>query len=153
MVDGDYQLRVRSGTLHDIWLASVAPPSMKKSLNGLNFPNLIAGITESKYATDVRAFLRTCHDARCSKAMPIGDISFGLAATRGAHHYFHIDNRGEGTWLEVATGEKIWIFAEFLDPSGVSSTEFWTNPDLDVSKLDYSKLHMEAILLRAGDRM
>ncbi|RXW11363.1 hypothetical protein EST38_g14492, partial [Candolleomyces aberdarensis] len=149
---GDFSVRVRRGTPKDLLNCSGAPSGMKKSLNALSFPNPLAGIHPSAYATDVRAFFRTGKDKHCVRTLPTEDIRFGLAATEGAHHYWHIDSRGEGTFVRVATGKKIWTLAAPIDPSDVSSTAIWS-VDLDVRWLDWSKWRAEMILLNAGDTL
>ncbi|KAJ2930855.1 hypothetical protein H1R20_g6240, partial [Candolleomyces eurysporus] len=149
---GDFSVRVRRGTPKDLLNCSAAPSEMKKSLNALSFPNPLAGIHPSAYATDVRAFFRTGKDEHCVRTLPTEDIRFGLAATEGAHHYWHIDSRGEGTFVRVATGKKIWTLAAPIDPSDVSSTTIWS-VDLDVRMLDWSKWRAEMILLNAGDTL
>ncbi|KAJ2923036.1 hypothetical protein H1R20_g14057, partial [Candolleomyces eurysporus] len=149
---GDFSVRVRRGTPKDLLDCSAAPSEMKKSLNALSFPNPLAGIHPSAYATDVRAFFRTGKDEHCVRTLPTEDIRFGLAATEGAHHYWHIDSRGEGTFVRVATGKKIWALAAPVDPSDVSSTTIWS-VDLDVRRLNWSKWRAEMILLNAGDTL
>ncbi|KAJ2923801.1 hypothetical protein H1R20_g13292, partial [Candolleomyces eurysporus] len=147
---GDFLVRVQRGTPKDLLDCSAAPSEMKKSLNALSFPNPLTGIHPSAYATDIWAFFRTGKDKHCVRTLPTEDIRFGLAATEGAHHYWHIDSRGEGTFVRVATGKKIWALAAPVDPSDVSSTTIWS-VDLDVQRLNWSKWSAEMILLNAGD--
>jgi hypothetical protein len=149
----DYQRRVRQGTLMKLYDASIAPSGFDKSLNGIGFPLPEAGVDVTSYATDVRAFHRTKHEFVCIRRLPTGEMVFGLAATTAAYHWWHIDSRGEATMVNVATGEKIWVVAEPRDPGYMWSTHVWTVDEVDVTKLDPQNWKMEAVLLRAGDRL
>lgn len=85
--------------------------------------------------------------------MPTEDIRWWLCATEGAHHYFHMDSRGDCTIIEVLTGEKIWVFARLKDRKRQTSTTLWTQEFLDVTSLDPSDWDIEAVLLTPGTQL
>ncbi|KAH6891822.1 hypothetical protein BKA70DRAFT_1440992 [Coprinopsis sp. MPI-PUGE-AT-0042] len=151
--DPDFQQRVCQGTLRLLYDASVAPPEFRKSLNAIGLPMPEAGIRKAAYATDVRAFHRTKLDFACLRFLPGHAMLFGLAATVGAHHWWHVDSRGEATMVYVAVGQKLWVLAELKDPARLWSTQVWSTEELDVRKLNYDQWHIEMVVLNAGDRL
>ncbi|RXW25757.1 hypothetical protein EST38_g5 [Candolleomyces aberdarensis] len=154
-VNGNYQSRVCVGTLRDVYQAATSPVGGRKSLNALYMPNSHAPVDESLFATDVHAVNRsTCNDKHSIRKMPTADIRFNLAATEGAHHYFHIDSRGDGTWIEVLSGEKLWVIAAPKDRRKLSSTRLWTADEQDVAALKpVEDWDFEAVLLTPGTRL
>ncbi|KAH6885165.1 hypothetical protein BKA70DRAFT_1445247 [Coprinopsis sp. MPI-PUGE-AT-0042] len=108
-VDGNFQSRVRTGTLDDLYRSSQAEHDFKKSLNALYFPLRNAAVTPAP--------------------------------------------RGEGTWVHVASGEKLWVVAEPRDPAAIFSTTIWRGKEVELADLDPSVWKVEAILLRAGDML
>ncbi|KAJ3549148.1 hypothetical protein NMY22_g993 [Coprinellus aureogranulatus] len=154
IIDGDWsKSRSRMGSLQDLYLASIAPPSQSKSLNGLYFLNGHAGVSPSTYASDIYAVKRTAGMKMTLRFadLPLKDLAWWLAATKGAHSYWHFDSRGDGTWIFVAVGWKVWIVAEPIDPSYLSSSEAWTG-EVDISDIDLTKWNLDAILLTPGTR-
>ncbi|KAF6761869.1 hypothetical protein DFP72DRAFT_1061170 [Ephemerocybe angulata] len=153
ITDGNFFGRARTGIVQDLYDISSAPWEKKKSVNALSFPNPDAGITATPFASDVRASQRTRLDVGCHSVLPIGDIRWGLAATEGAHSYWHIDTQGECTFLRISFGEKAWVIAEPKDGNGTTSTLFWTHPKLDVMKISLKDFNVEVVVLNAGDTL
>ena len=117
-------------------------------------PNPHALVDESPYATDVHAIHRISgQDRHCVRQMPTGDIRWGLAATQGAHHYFHMDCRGDGTFVDVVCGMKLWVLARLKLEKKRTSINLWTIENLDVTSLDPSQWDIEAVLLTEGTRL
>ncbi|TEB21649.1 hypothetical protein FA13DRAFT_1799618 [Coprinellus micaceus] len=132
------------------------PPSQRKSLNALDFPNPHAEVSQSTYASDIRGVIQAEPEGHCIEfhRLPGEDIRFWLAATAGAHSYWHIDCRGEATWVHVATGQKIWFIAEPLDPRDLSSNFIWSSASsFDVRNLDLTSWAVQATLLTPGTRI
>lgn len=151
---GNFQQRVFTGTLRDLYNASKEPQNKKKSLNALYLPNPHALIEECPFATDVRAINRaTGQDQHCIRQMPTADTRFGLAATAGGHHFFHIDDRGDGTTVETLIGSKVWYVAELKVKLLETSPSLWTKDNLDVTSLDPSKWNIEGVFLTPGTRL
>ncbi|RXW19485.1 hypothetical protein EST38_g6372 [Candolleomyces aberdarensis] len=151
--DGRFQRRVVTGTLRDLYNTSIAPQGKKKSLNALYLPNPHALVEESPYSTDIHAIYRIAgHDKHCPRQMPTPDARWSLAATEGAHHYYHIDSRGDGTFIDVVQGQKIWVVAEPKEKMKETSVKLWTEENLDVTFLDPSQWNVEAVLLTEGTR-
>ncbi|KAF6745776.1 hypothetical protein DFP72DRAFT_1076921 [Ephemerocybe angulata] len=151
VTDDNFTVRARTAIVEDLLECHHLPWERKKSMNALSFPNPDAGITATPYASDVRAVQRTRLDAGCTSSLPISDIRWGLAATEGAHSYWHIDTQGEGTSLRVSWGQKGWVAAEPKEKNGIASTTFWTNPKLDVMKISLEGMTVEGVILNAGD--
>jgi hypothetical protein len=87
------------------------------------------------------------------RSLPTHATHFGLAATSGAHHWWHMDSRGDGTMVHVAEGQKAWVLAEPLDPSYMWSTAVWSVDEVDVRRLNPANWHLEVVVLNAGDRL
>ncbi|RXW11431.1 hypothetical protein EST38_g14424 [Candolleomyces aberdarensis] len=154
VLEGNFQCRVFAGTLRDLYKTSIEPPNKKKSLNALFLPNAHALVEETPYATDVHAVHRIAgHDKHCIRQMLTAEIRFSLAATQGAHHYYHIDSRGDGTFIDVVKGEKLWVIAEPKVRKKETSTRQWTKENLDLTCLDPSQWNVEAVLLTEGTRL
>ena len=60
---------------------------------------------------DSAAWNGTKGTANCGddKALPLGDIRWGIAATTGALHWWHLDSEGFGTYIDTRAGLKWWI--------------------------------------------
>jgi hypothetical protein len=149
----NFQDRVCQGTLRQLYDASTASPEYQKSLSAIGLPMPNAGVQKAGYATDVRAHYRTKHEFGTMQNLPTYAMLFGLAATSGAHHWWHIDSRGDGTMVSVAEGQKFWALAEPKDPSYTWSTEVWSKDEVDVRRLDPDKWHIEVVVLNPGDRL
>ncbi|RXW15232.1 hypothetical protein EST38_g10618 [Candolleomyces aberdarensis] len=154
VLDGRFQRRVFTGTLRDVYQTSIAPRHKKKSLNALYLPNPHALVEESPYATDVHAIHRIAlQDKHCIRKMPTEDVRWCLAATEGAHHYFHMDSRGDGTFIDLVKGRKVWVIVQPKAGKKRTSTKLWTKENLDVTSLDPSEWDIEAVLLTEGTRL
>ncbi|KAJ2931477.1 hypothetical protein H1R20_g5539, partial [Candolleomyces eurysporus] len=145
--EGNFQRRITIGTPEDLYRNSTSDHALKKSLNALNFPNPNAGIEVTPFSSEARAYLQTTAEPYCAAlSMPIADIRWSLCATEGAHHYWHIDSNGFGTFIALACGVKVWAVAREMKPYDFASMNFWANPGLDVTET--RNIHFtEAIVL------
>jgi hypothetical protein len=64
-----------------------------------------------------------------------------------------MDCRGDGTWILVVEGEKVWVIAYPKDGKRRTSINLWTKDNLDLTSLDPSQWDIEAVLLTAGTRL
>jgi hypothetical protein len=137
-----------------------------KVLNALHFPKAEAGLGEDPFSTDSEAWNRTKGWTDCddSASPPTGDIRWGLAATTGALHWWHIDSDGFGTYIDVKTGLKWWIVAKpkktisfqgssQYDFSEFASIDLFTQSEYDVEAPCSFLWDLEAILLSPGTRL
>lgn len=141
------------GKLHQLFESATAEPERRKCLNGLHFPDPLAGLDVGVHASDTLALRRTRDELGCPRTFDSTDVAFRLVATEGAFHLPHIDNCGDATWVHVITGEKVWFFLEPKNPSDRSSTALWTSHTLDMSNLDLSIWHVRVVLLTPGTKM
>jgi hypothetical protein len=151
----DSCLRVRTGKVDDILQASKsAYPIM---LNALAFPNPLAGIERSSFSSDSHALSRVFRqDGWMKRAIPIEDVRWGLAATAGAFHHWHIDSEGFGTFVEPMAGAKWWIVArpmKDLNFQPFNETSVLLDPKFDLYKGGKGLYDVEAILLRPSSRL
>lgn len=151
--DGEYGAWVRVGKLRQLFESTVAEPEKRKCLNGLHFPDPLAGLEGGLHASDVLALRRTRDELGCPRTFDSSDVAFRLVATQGAFHMPHVDNCGDATWVYVVTGEKVWFFLEPRNTFDLSANDLWTSHSLDMSSLDLSKWHVRAVLLTAGTKM
>jgi hypothetical protein len=94
----------------DMYRAAQSPTG--KTLNSLDFPMQCAEHPSQSFATDVKAWTRTLKNSNRSEQYPTTSTRWGLAATSGAYHKWHLDTDGFGTYLDCQTGSKIWFVAK-----------------------------------------
>ena len=146
---GNGNERLREGTLRQL-LDSARQPN-GKILNALSFPLLGAGYEANPFSTDQAAWMQTL-SAPFSKdvvAVPIGDFRWGITATAGAFHPYHIDTYGQGTIVSTFDGRKLWISAK--DPNNIfHSIGLFFHDEFDLDKSASGLWGIEAILLEPG---
>lgn len=137
-----------------------------KILNALQFPMPEEGLGINPFSTDSVAWRGTKGWRDCNELAlpPTADIRWGLAATTGALHWWHIDSDGFGTYIDVKAGMKWWIVARpKLQLQGLSQYDFSDFARIDLfagSKSTYemedpctSMWDLEAVLLTPGTRL
>src|ERR1700679_2143215 len=103
--------RHQKGTLMDMLRCH---EEKSKILNALDFPMLSAPHPPTSIASDLAAFNATVDLPMCGRNIlfPVTSTRWGLAATAGAHHLWHIDCNGLCTYIDTQTGLKWWIVAQ-----------------------------------------
>ena len=151
-----YDNRVKQGTLQQLLrCAKQNHGEGGKILNALHFPMPEEGLGHHLFSTDSVAWRATKgrRESADGELPPLADIRWGLAATTGAVHWWHIDSDGFGTYLDVITGHKWWIIAKQKDkaPTFGSTTLFLGEYQLEEPNTDLWDI--EAILLQPGMRL
>jgi hypothetical protein len=126
-----------------------------KIVNALDFPMLSAPHPPTSFASDLVAFRDTVDLPMCGRAIsfPMASTRWGLAATSGAHHLWHIDCNGFCTYIDTQTGMKWWIVAKpKLGSMHFSDATLFTE-QYDISAANLEKWDLEAVLLLPGSRM
>jgi hypothetical protein len=126
-----------------------------KILNVLDFPMLSAGHPPTSIASDLVAFNATVDLPMCSRTIlfPVTSTRWGLAATAGAHHLWHIDCDGLCTYIDTQTGQKLWIVAEPKRGSDhFSNADLYTD-DFHIDAANLDKWDLAAVLLLPGSRL
>ena len=102
--------RHQKGTLNDMLTCH---REKTKILNALDFPMLSAPHPPTSIASDLEVFHSTVDLPMCAHTVlfPVTSTRWGLAATSGAHHLWHIDCNGFCTYIDTQTGQKWWIVA------------------------------------------
>ncbi len=125
-----------------------------KILNALSFPLLGAGYEANSFSSDQAAWMQTM-SAPFSKdvvAVPVGDFRWGLCATAGAFHHYHVDTFGHGTTIDPLDGMKIWVPAK--DPGTIfHSVDLYFHDEFDLDKSASGLWSVEAIVLEPGTRL
>ena len=91
-------------------------------------------------------------------------MRWGIAATAGAVHWWHINSDGFGTYIDVKTGMKWWIvvkpkkcisFRGFYqyDFSEFGSIDLFTRADYEVEEPNTPMWDLEAVMLTPGTRL
>jgi len=163
---GSYGVRVLQGTLQQLLDCSQMEGGKGKILNALQFPMPEQGLGENPFATDSVAWCGTKGWPDCGEAVlpPTSDIRWGLAATTGAVHWWHIDSDGFGTYIDVKAGMKWWIVAKPKahislrgssqhDFSEFGSIDLFTRPDYKMEDPNTSMWDLEAVVLTPGTRL
>lgn len=145
------------GTLGDLVAHAESPTG--NALNALDFPMPQASMSPTPFASDAHALLRTVAQralkTSTSKEVPTGDFRWGLAATTGAFHAFHIDSNGLATFIVPQAGQKWWVVARPIDGlnfDAFEDIELLIDPPFDVNSPS-SKFSLEAILLKPGMKL
>ncbi|KAF8878606.1 hypothetical protein BD779DRAFT_1676763 [Infundibulicybe gibba] len=122
---GNYNCRNVEGTLFQVHESVSKLGDEAKILNVLDCP-MGDSVTprRNSFTSDLWARWATkeLHDCGSHLPLPADDIRWGLAATSGATHWFHIDSDGFGTFIDVQTGGKLWIVAR--PKPGESNADF-----------------------------
>lgn len=151
-VENDYGVRHRTGTLTDLLRCSQSDRG--KSLNALSFPRIFASTTPHPFSSEAIAWHYVQGRAWCKwgEGYPVSTLRFGLAATAGAYHKFHIDSDGTGTFVEAVAGRKIWVLAVPKEADGLDGLAdidlFGEAYDMEDPNLDLWDL--EAVILQPG---
>ena len=126
-----------------------------KILNALDFPMLSAPHPPTSFASDLAAFSATVDLPMCNRTVsfPMASTRWGLAATSGAHHLWHIDCNGFCTYIDTQTGSKWWIVAKPKPGSLHFSEATLFTEEFDINKANLEKWDLEAVLLLPGSRL
>ncbi|KAG6873008.1 hypothetical protein C0995_003969 [Termitomyces sp. Mi166 len=117
-------IRTRKGSLVDLFAA--ASSTLSKALSALNLPAKHDPFPELPISGEWFAWDEvTGQSSYCdsSELYPLRDMRWALASTGSAHHYWHIDANGFGTFVRVETGLKLWFLAR---PKSGSFEDFAT---------------------------
>jgi hypothetical protein len=156
VVNKSYDSRRRRGTLRHLLESHL---NNGKVLNALHFPMPEQGLGTLPFSTDSAAWNGTkgAADCRGDKAPPLGDIRWGIAATTGAIHWWHIDSDGFGTYLDVKAGLKLWVVATRKDRSfhsfGEISTYLQEEHRYEAEGPNLDRWDLEAVVLQPGTRL
>lgn len=152
-LDEDRNQIIRVGTLHDLLKHAASPTG--NALNALDFPMHQASMTPTSYSSDAHALLQTVQNPKLDsiERFPVGDFRWGLAATSGAFHPFHIDSNGLATYVTPLTGTKWWIVARPINNTDFSVFEdinLLLGKTFDINGNGSGLFCLEAILLKPG---
>lgn len=155
-IDVDYTKqngRTRAGTTRD--LVEAHQSRHGKILNALDFPLPYSPHPPARIASSVTAWQYTSGKKGCNQEFPASACMWGLTATSGAYHGFHIDCDGLGTFIEPLTGNKWWVIAR--PPQGGDFGVFTCLDDLfafiDSEGAENPGYILEAVLLTPGVRL
>ena len=126
-----------------------------KILNALDFPSPFAPNPPSSIASNYVSWKRTHGKSGCSQEFPASSSKWGLAATTGAYHGFHIDCDGFATYIDCVAGSKWWVVARHKDLE-----DMWGCSTID-ELVEYTSSEgnsgedyvLEAVLLKPGTRL
>jgi hypothetical protein len=121
-------------------------------LNALDFP-LASGPSPSLYiASDLRAWDSTMDSPLATRSIeyPINHMRWGLAATKGAQHTWHIDSMGVGTCIQVKTGAKWWVVGRPKDGREDIINIDDESVDVEISASNDNIWNVEGMLLKPG---
>lgn len=130
-----------------------------KALNALSLP-MPKGVHEAGHlSTDIVAWdeaARVAKNVDKNAVHPTEITRWGLCATAGASHTFHIDSDGFGTFVEVLAGVKIWVVLRTSKDSVADFSEFGENErylkgTLNMNNPDEESC--EAVVLTPGTRL
>lgn len=128
--DTSNSVRARVGTPWD--LLRTLEARHPKALNGLDFPLSDDPFVPQKFSSDSVSWQYSMGFAFCKRDdhKPISDIRWGLAATSGAFHEFHVDTAGFGTFVAPDCGIKLWVALSPKDQAGGRPYDFLGKTDV-----------------------
>lgn len=146
--EDDYAKRNVVTTLKDFYRCSLSKDG--KILNALDFHPAFVPAPPAALASDMEAHLRTQEMPFCVDPFPTHSFRWGLAATKDAHHFWHIDSDGLSTYVILKCGLKVWFSARpktamkenanydaFADGSGYVAQFDVSSPNLDLWDVEY----------------
>lgn len=144
---------MRKGTLRQMLECSKLPDG--KALNALQFPMGEEALARSPFSTEIEAWQATKGRPDCDgeDSMPAPHLRWGLCATKGASHLWHIDSNGFGTFIDVKTGQKLWIMAHPKEGRTFADITLFLGDDYQLEEPNEGLWDLEAILLEPGTRM
>ncbi|KAF8872168.1 hypothetical protein BD779DRAFT_1477708, partial [Infundibulicybe gibba] len=158
--NGNYNLRNVQGTLRQVFDCASLPDGKGKILNVLDCPMGDAVILKrNSFSSDLHAqwITKKLPDCGATEPLPGDDIRWGLAATSGASHWFHIDSDGFGTYIDVQTGGKLWIIARPKIKGGshadFAKIDLLLSSNFDISEPGTEQWDLEAVFLEPGTRL
>ena len=91
-----------------------------KALNALSFPMIFAPVAPHLFFSEAIAweYVQGCPWCKWKESYPASTSHFGLTATTGAYHKFHINSNGTGIFVEVVIGWKIWVLVVLKGEQG-----------------------------------
>ena len=142
---------VRQGTLGQMLESSRMENG--KCLNAL-FPG-ITRASSTPFSSDWYAWRQTeglpfCHE---DSQYPTHEMQLGLAATKGAYHFWRLDSDGLGKYIDIMTGT-LWLI--IARPHRTSRGFAKTTMYADGFDPECPNLHLwdlEAVVLKPGDKM
>ena len=151
-----YNNRVCQGTLQQLLSCALQNDGEGgKILNALQFPMPEEGLGHHRFSTDSIAWRATKGRRGSSdgESPPLADIRWGLAATKGAVHWWHVDSDGFCTFIDVIAGYKWWIVAKEKDSGQSFGHTALFSGDYQLEEPNNKLWSVEAILLEAGSRL
>ena len=152
-VEDTYAIRHRKRSLKD--LLSHANMENGRVLNALDFKIVTSPSPDDRIASDAFVWNNTQGMLIFDQDYdyPIKEFRWGLAATKGAQHAWHVDADGVATAVIIKTGGKWWVTASpkhrGLSGDCYTLTEKSTT-QYDPSFGDMENWNLEAIHLRPG---
>jgi hypothetical protein len=101
-------------------------------------------------ASEIEAFQATAGMKHCPSkdTFPFNSTRWGLAATGGAYHAWHLDCDGFATYIYVKTGSKWWTVGRPKNCVSIADTTLFTG-DFEVNRMNMDLFDYEAIYLRS----
>lgn len=126
-----------------------------KNLNSLDFPMQNAVLPSEKFASDVKAWNWTQTTRNRNDHYPSSTARWGLAATTGASHKWHLDTDGESTFIKVVSidGGKVWFVGVPKDLNFEQFAQrhiFQGDSGYDMDTSNTALWNVEAVYLKPG---
>lgn len=115
------------------------------------------GVHRDQCSSDQAAWNQTSGECLYSIdiPIPIGDVRWGICATCGAFHAYHIDSDGVCTFMEVVVGLKWWIVPNLRvqDPKILADIDIFLRHGFNIDGSSSALWGLEAVLLGPGTRL
>lgn len=148
--DNNYSKRQVIGSLQLLYEHSQS--SDGRVLNALDFPLASGPSPTIQLSSDLRAWDSTMDSPLAARTVeyPVNHMRWGLVATKGAQHTWHIDSMGVGTCVQIKTGSKYWVVGQPKDEREDIIHIDDESVDIDISASNVAIWNLEGMLLRPG---
>jgi hypothetical protein len=149
-VHNTYAVRQKQGSLEHLLAHANMPDG--RVLNALDFKVLTVPSPDERVANDAIIWNQT-HGMPLFENdydYPMKEFRWGLAATKGAQHTWHVDADGVATSVQVKTGGKWWVVASPRKGEDCYSLAKNSLSQYDPSIGNLSEWRLDAILLQPG---
>jgi len=147
--------RVKKGSLN--MMLQEANSENSWILNALDFPMPHTGVDwNSKYGLDQVSWSLTEGSFMCQSndPLPLSDIYWGLATTKGASHGLHLDCNSFSSTISPMCGAKVWFVARLSDDLQIplADWDIYTK-SFNVQQPSHLKGWMEVMYLTPGTHL
>lgn len=136
-------------TAQDMITIHGQPATTAKLVNALNFPMHVPhDLSEpTRNKAEYHAWIATRQLFRITSPYPWSVETWGIAATAGTYHRWHVDSNGLWTHVDVKCGVKLWITGKPKDGANNVIKQ------MGEEEVNENLMDLKYAILKPGDRL